>query len=392
MQLRPFLLDQWIARFATADVPFNLAGSTGPQWTLDELLRLDDGSERRLHESTISYQPAAGRPQLREAIAQMSGVPVDEIVATAGGSEALFHAFFFAAGPGANVIVPFPAFPPYHAIPTALGIDVRSYCVVPESGYRLDVDRIKALVDRNTRLILVNSPHNPTGAVFRAAEMGELHAFAAARHVQLICDEVFHPIYHGSPQPSASTLPHATVIGDLSKAFALPGLRIGWIREPDAERRAQYVNAREYLSISNTVAGELLAEIAVRNRDRVHGRTQAAVNANLPLLDEFMDEERGVLDWVRPSGGTTAFIRFRSVADTRPFCESAAEKGLLLTPGDCFDIPDHVRLGLGVEPRLFAGAIRQFAELITPGLTQAAAAVTRETTPDGRGPFCPPAS
>ena len=154
------------------------------------------------------------------------------------------------------------------------------------------------------------------------------------------------------------------MIGDLSKAFALPGLRVGWMREPDARRRAQYLNAREYLSISNTVAGELLAEIAVRNRDQVHGRTQQAVNTNMSLLDRFMGEHRGTVDWVRPAGGTTSFIRFRSIADTRPFCESAAGKGLLLTPGDCFDVPDHVRLGLGVEPRVFAGAIERFAELI----------------------------
>ena len=364
MHLRPFLLDQWLARFAGADVPYNLAGSTGPPWTVEELVGLEADAERRLLESTVAYQPAAGRPQLREAIARMQGVPLDEIIVTAGGSEALFHAFFLAAAPQANVIVPFPAFPPYHAVPAALGIEVRGYHIDRENDYRLDLDRIKALTDANTRLIVVNSPHNPTGAAFDEAEMRALHDFAASRNVQLICDEVFHPIYHGPPQPSASMLPQATVIGDLSKAFALPGLRIGWIREPDAERRAQYLNAREYLSISNTIAGELLAEIAVRHRYRVQGRTQAAVDANLPVLDQFMREKHDQLDWLRPAGGTTTFVRFKHVANTRPFCESAAAHGLLLTPGDCFDVPDHVRIGYGVEPRVFCGAMRRFAELV----------------------------
>jgi aspartate/methionine/tyrosine aminotransferase len=302
---------------------------------------------------------------LRDAIASMSGVAADEIVVTCGGAEALFHAFFLAAEPGSNVVVPFPAFPTYHAMPAALGTEVRCYQVAINGRHQLDVENIKRLTDEHTRMILVNSPHNPTGAVFGADDMAALHDFTASRGIQLLCDEVFHPIYSGKAHASASALPNATVLGDLSKAFALPGLRIGWLREPDVERREQYLNAREYLSISNTMAGEWLATIAVKHRARIHGRTQQAVDANLATLDAFMSDHRRNLDWIRPGGGTTCFPRFTHVANTRAFCERAAREGLLLAPGDCFDAPDHVRIGTGVEPEIFTEGLRIFDRLLS---------------------------
>jgi aspartate/methionine/tyrosine aminotransferase len=363
MRLRPFLLDQWIAGYADAGLPYNLAGSAGPSWTIEELLNLDPGSKERLLRLPVRYQPSCGQPALREALAEMSGVDPDEILVTAGGAEALFHVFFLAAGPGGNVIVPSPGFPTYDAIPEALGLELRSYGVLEEHG-GFDVGGIKALTDTDTRLIMINSPHNPTGATVSADTLGELAELCGTSGIQLVVDEVFHPIYHGHPCPSASTLPHTTVINDLSKAFALPGLRIGWIREPDAARRAQYVNAREYLSVSNTAAGEFLAEIAVRHREHCHGRTQAATDANLLLLDRLMEEKSSALSWSRPQGGTTAFIRFKDGLDTRPLCVAAAERGLLLLPGDCFGFPDHVRVGLGASPDVFAAAMRVLAEIV----------------------------
>jgi DNA-binding transcriptional MocR family regulator len=275
MKLRPFLLDQWIAGHAGAALPYNLGGSTGPSWTIEELLDLEPGSTDRLLRAPIAYQPSSGKLALREALAEMSGAAADDIVVTAGGAEALFLVFVVAAVPGGNVIVPSPGFPTYHAVPEALGLELRTYSMLDESG-GFEPVRIKDLIDTNTRLIVVNTPHNPTGATVSVDAMRALQELAVTRGVQLVVDEVFHPIYHGQPCASASALAHTTVIGDLSKAFALPGLRIGWIVEPDSARRVQYVNAREYLSVSNNVAGEFLAEIAVRNHRTIHQRTQAA--------------------------------------------------------------------------------------------------------------------
>ena len=310
------------------------------------------------------YGPAPGATGLRDAIAAMHQVPAEQVLVVHGASEALLHLFFHAAAPGANVVVPFPGFPPYHAVPESLGIEARMYYLRRSDGYRIDLDEVRRLIDDNTRLLLVNSPHNPTGATVSDAELDALHALAVQRGIQFACDEVFHPIYHGRVTASAARLPAATVIGDFSKAFALSGLRVGWIIERDEARREQYLNAREYFSISNTTAGEFLAEVAVRHREAVLGRTQDVATANLSVLDRLMDDQRDALDWVRPRGGMTAFIRLAHGADARSFCEAALGRGLLLTPGDCFGVPDHLRLGFGVDRDGFPHAMERLADLV----------------------------
>ena len=365
MRLQPFLLDRWLSTHSDDAVTFNLGGSTGPHWTVDELLHLGgDHGRRRLLESRLVYCPAAGGDTLREAIAEMHQVAAEHVVVVGGGSEALFHVFFRSAEPGANVVVPFPGFPPYHAVPESLGLDVRTYTLRRSDGYAIDLDEVRGLIDARTKLLLVNSPHNPTGAVVSDEQLDSLHQLAVERGIQLVCDEVFHPIYHGPPSTSAARLPGATVIGDLSKAFALSGLRVGWIVERDEERREDHVNAREYFSISNTTAGEILAEVAVRHRDVVLGRTQEVATANLRVLDRVIDEHRNALDWVRPRGGMTAFIRLAHGANARVLCEAALDRGLLLTPGDCFGVPDHVRLGFGVDRDGFPQAMERLSDLL----------------------------
>jgi len=205
MKLQPFLLDQWLSRHAESPVEFNLGGSTGPRWTLRELMRLagEDACERLL-DTDVVYSPSEGGTSLRQAIGDMHNVPAEQVLVVAGGSEALLHLFFLAAEPGANVIVPFPGFPPYHALPQSLGLDVRTYRLTRENGYRIDLDEVKRLADASTKLLLVNSPHNPTGATLSDEEMRSLHDFAAERGIQFVSDEVFHPIYHGPDMAAAA--------------------------------------------------------------------------------------------------------------------------------------------------------------------------------------------
>jgi aspartate/methionine/tyrosine aminotransferase len=194
--------------------------------------------------------------------------------------------------------------------------------------------------------------------------MRRLYDFAIDRGIQFVSDEVFHPIYHGRTGASAATLPQATVIGDLSKAFSLSGLRLGWIVERDAQRRARYLNARQYFTVSNTAIAELAAEIAVRHSDTILGRTLEVAQSNLRYADALLADLSDVIEWVRPEGGMTGFPRFVSGINTRPFCEEAARQGLLLVPGDCFDVPDHFRLGFGVGREWYPAAMSRLATLI----------------------------
>src|SRR5207248_2367114 len=233
-----------------------------------------------------------------------------------------------------------------------------------ENGFRIDPDEIKRLADSKTKLILVNSPHHPTGATISDSEVEALHAFAAERGIQLVSEEVYHPIYHGRQTKSAARLQNATVVYDLSKAFSIAGVRTGWIIEHDTNRRQQYWNARAYFTISNTTTGEILSEIAIRKRDVVLGRAQEVATRNLKLLERFMNEHRDVLGWIPPQGGMTAFPWLVSGENARPFCQAAAERGILLAPGDCFEVPAHFRLGFGAVGENFPKALERFGQFV----------------------------
>jgi aspartate/methionine/tyrosine aminotransferase len=347
-------------------IEFNLGASTGPSWTSNEILSLANDEERQLFlNHKVVYGRPGGAQGLRAAIADMQGVDVDTVQVVTGASEALLILMWLAAEPGANVILPRPGYPPFSALPESLRMETRCYAVRKESGFAIDIEEIKKLIDRNTRLVLINSPHNPTGATMSDADLDSLHDHTASRGIQLICDEVYHPIYHGQPTKSAARLPHATVIHDFSKAFPLSGIRTGWMIEHDPERLKRYWNARAYFSITNNTAGEILAEIAMRNRDTVLGKTQKTATENLRQLDAFMAEHRETIGWISPRGGMTAFPWLLSGENSRAFCQAAAAHGILLAPGDCFDEPSHFRLGFAAIGGKFSEALNRFGELIT---------------------------
>ena len=364
MQLKPFLLDIWLDTYEH-DIEFNLAASEGPRWSLNDILSLASEEERqRFLNHDLHYSRPAGSDGLRAAIADMQGVTVDAVQVVTGASEALLILFWLAAEAGANVVLPQPGYPPFSALPESLRIETRFYSVRKENDFGFDVDEIKRLVDRNTKFILINSPHNPTGATISDAELDSLHEFAASRETQLVSDEVYHPIYHGQATRSASRLPHATVIHDFSKAFPLSGVRTGWMIEHDAKRRELYWNARTIFSISNNTAGEMLAEIAMRHRNVVLGKTQQTATQNLRHLASFMSEYRDTLGWIPPRGGVTAFPWLRSGESSRAFCQAAAEQGILLAPGDCWDAPSHFRLGFAAVTEKFPEALDRLGEFV----------------------------
>ena len=367
MKIPDFLLDRWLGQYKFSDHPpeFDLASSTGPHWTARELLGLLSADEReQLFETELVYADTSGGEKLRAAVGEMQGVSPRQVQVVTGASEALLILFFLAAEPGANVILPFPLFPPTAVIPQLLGLETRFYRLRRENDFRIDIDEVKKLADDRTRLLLVNSPHNPTGATVTDEEMTELHDFAAGRGVQFVSDEVYHPVYHGRATASAARLPHATVLGSFSKSLSLSGLRLGWIVERDAARLHGYAEARSYFTISNTPLGEELAALALRHRETILARASRVASANLALLDEFFAEHADRLSWVRPRGGMTAFPWLADGGDAREFCREMAARGVLLLPGDCWEMSDHFRLGFGVSDQGFAEGLSRLGEFL----------------------------
>ncbi|MFY9531483.1 MAG: aminotransferase class I/II-fold pyridoxal phosphate-dependent enzyme [Candidatus Acidiferrales bacterium] len=367
MRFATFLLDDWLNYYKHADPPveFDLASSTGPIWTLRELLELDPSySLEALLDTRLVYMRVGGTKALCESIAEMEGVRPEDVQVTTGAAEALLLLFILAAEPGANVLVPSLGFPSFYEIPRGLGLEIRYYHQRRENQFRVDLDEIKKLADARTRILLVNTPHNPTGATLSEAELAALHDFSVERGIQFVCDQVYHPVYHGRRTASAARLPHAVVISDFSKALCLPGLRLGWIVDRDPRRLEQYCTAHSYFTVSGTALGEPLATLALRNREKIFARAQKVTTANLSLLDAFFSEHSGVIRWMRPQGGMTAFPWLNSGEDSRAFCTEAAQQGVLLAPGDCFSMPAHFRIGFAASGEQFPRALERLSDFI----------------------------
>jgi aspartate/methionine/tyrosine aminotransferase len=367
MKLPPFLLDRWLDQKFSANPPieFDLGSSTGPVWTLRELLALsEDHASEWLLDTPLSYTTAAGSNELREAIGELEGVNSDEVQVVTGAAEALLILFFLAAEPDANVVLPSPGFPANRALTESLKLESRYYTLRPQNEFRIDLNEIRGLVDGNTRFVLVNSPHNPTGSIISDQQMKTLHDFCAERGIQFVSDQVYHPIYHGASMKSAARLPHATVIGDFSKALCLSGLRVGWMIEHDPNRREQYTDARSYFTVSNTVLGESLAVLALQHHETIYERVRRVATANLALVERVFTEHRDILRWVRPQGGMTTFPWLADRADAREFCRRLMKRGVMLAPGDCFGMPAHFRLGFAATGDRFPLGLERFAEFL----------------------------
>jgi aspartate/methionine/tyrosine aminotransferase len=377
MRFSPFLLDDWLNHYQYSEPPieYDLASSTGPHWTLRELLGL--GEKHALEElldTHLFYTRVQGSKALCDAIAEMEGVHPEHVQVTTGAAEALLLLFSLAAEPGANVLVPSPGFPSFYEIPRGLGLEFRFYNMRRENHFRIDLDEIRSLTDARTKLLLVNTPHNPTGAALTDEEITALHDFCVSRGIQFVSDEVYHPIYHGRSTASAARLPHSTVLSDFSKALCLGGLRLGWIVDRDAARMDEYRVAHAYFTVSGTALGEPLATLALRQREKIFARARQVSSANLALLEKFIAEHSATFGWVRPQGGLTAFPWLRSGEDTRALCTEAARAGVLLAPGDCFGMPSYFRVGFGATGEKFPKALARLSDAIRSRTTHAAVA------------------
>ena len=367
MQIPEFMLDQWLNEYHFSAKPpeFDLASSTGPHWTLGEVLGLLSAEEQgRLLETELVYSATSGSEKLREAVAEMQGVSAAQVQIVTGASEALLILFVLAAQPGANAVLPFPLFPSTAVVADLLGLETRFYRLRRENAFSVDLDEIKRLCDDKTKLLLVNTPHNPTGATLSDGDLRELHDFAAERGIKFVSDEVYHPIYHGPETNSAAILPHATVLGSFSKALSLSGLRVGWMIERDQVGLRQYTQGRGYFTISNAPLAEKFAVIALQHRETILSRTRQVVAGNLKLLDHFFTEHADDLGWIRPRGGMTAFPWLLDGSDAREFCRAVAERGVLLAPGDCFQMPQYFRLGFGVTREGFSTGLERIADVL----------------------------
>jgi aspartate/methionine/tyrosine aminotransferase len=255
-------------------------------------------------------------------------------------------------GPADHVVVTWPGYQSLHEVARSTGAQVTLLPLREEDGWALDLDALRRALQPNTRLLVVNFPHNPTGALPEPATFEALCALAEERGIYLLSDEVYRFLEHAP----ARTLPAAVErtarglsLGVMSKAFGLAGLRVGWLACRDTELLGRCAAYKDYTSICNSAPSELLSLIALRARERVLARSRALLDGNLKLLDAFFARHADTFGWVRPRAGSVAFPRLLRDMPASAFCQALVEReGVLLLPGEVYDFPgNHFRLGLG---------------------------------------------
>jgi aspartate/methionine/tyrosine aminotransferase len=360
----PFKLERFFARYEF-EVPHVLCASDCQSMTVAELLALEPGADARLQACYLGYTDSRGSPELREAIAAIyETVTPDEILVHSGAEEAIFLFMHAMVGPGDHVVVQWPCYQSLAEVARGLGAEVSLWRGRVTEGWAPDPDEVPRLLRPNTRAIVINSPHNPTGYQLPVEVFRRIATLAEEAGVTLFSDEVYREA-ETTPEdrlPAACDVSQSAVsLGVVSKAYGLAGLRIGWLATHDAALLDRVAQLKDYTTICNAAPSELLAAVALRHRATLVAQTRSLLLQNLALLDTFFAAHEEVFAWRRPDAGPIAFPALRGWAaamGAEAWCEwLAREVGVLLLPGTVYDVEGHVRVGFGRKD-LAAGLAR----------------------------------
>jgi aspartate/methionine/tyrosine aminotransferase len=355
MRIADFALERYFARWEFA-VEHLLCASDVEGYPMAALLDLADDQALALWNNLrLGYSESTGHPLLRAEIASLyDGIGPDEVLVFAGAEEAIFCLANVVLGPGDHAVVTWPGYQSLYEVGRAAGAEVTLHELRETDDWGLDVERLVASLRPNTRLVVVNAPHNPTGMLPTHAEWAQLTGELDRRGIHFLADEVYRFLELDEADrltAGADAFSRGISLGVMSKSFAMAGLRIGWLASHDRELLARCAAFKDYTTICSSAPAEILALIGLRSRDVVLGRSRLIVATNLAVLDAFFVRQRNRLTWVRPRGGSVAFPRLLGDTPIDTFAAELVEaKGVLLLPGSQFNHPgNHFRIGFGRE-------------------------------------------
>jgi aspartate/methionine/tyrosine aminotransferase len=350
-KIATFKLERYLAGYEF-DVEYVLCGSDCESLTVQEVLALEPGSEERFCQHWLGYTDSQGRPALRREICRIyDTIEPDQVLVHSGAEEAIFLFMHAVLDAEDHAIVHWPCYQSLIEVARSTGCQVTPWIAREENGWALDVDELREHIRPNTRVIVLNTPHNPTGYLMPREDYQEVHRIARENEILLFSDEVYRESEHLAEErlPAACDLgEHAVSLGVTSKTYGLPGLRIGWIATRNAGVYERMAALKDYTTICNSAPSEFLAEVALRHREALVARNVGIITRNLGVLDGFFLEYADRFAWQRPRAGPIAFPRLLG-EDVERFCDALVrEASVLLLPGTMYhDWEGHFRIGFG---------------------------------------------
>lgn len=358
MRFRRMPLEDWFDSFQY-EVDYDI-GESGVKYLNLGALGLD------LEHVQLRYGHHRGSPDLRRVISeQYDGFGPDQICVTNGSSEANFSVIASLVGHSDHMIIEHPNYPSLYEVPRSLELPHDLFRILYEECFKPDMGRLEALIKPNTKLVTLTHPNNPTGSVISEKMLREVVELVESRNAYLLHDETYRELSFEKPPPSAATLSdHAISMTTMSKAYGVPGIRIGWIAGP--KHIVESVRAvREQLTICNNVLGEAIAMSVLEKRDTILKGVRKRVQANFETLKHWMAHQ-DVLEWVEPSGGVVAFPRLKNGSTTSELCRTLATKYRTFTvPGYGFEMDRHLRIGFGGDAEELNEGLKRLTEAIS---------------------------
>lgn len=365
MKVAPARLEEWMREYYF-NTDTDLGSSGVESYTLRQLRQLLGITHDELDDIAFNDSQTLGGFELRKAIAERYGDGDPErVIATHGSSEAIYLIMTTLLRPGDEVVVLDPCYQQLFAIAGAIGCELKAWPLRFANRFVPDIEEAKRLIGPRTRMVVVNFPHNPTGASLTLDEQKELVEAVARVNAYLVWDAAFAEItYEEPPLPAPVQYERAISMGTLSKAFGLPGLRVGWCLASRSVLEG-FVSLRDYTTLHLSPLVEFIARRAIERAPALVGRRLEQARVNRRLLGEWCEEHAELIEWVPPRGGVSCFPRLCRVADVESFCRRLAQaQRVLLVPGTCFQHPSHVRLGFGEATAKFReGLARLSAQL-----------------------------
>jgi aspartate/methionine/tyrosine aminotransferase len=346
-------------------VEYNLTETGIHPFTLDELLGQDEIEQ--LLKIRLGYGQTNGSDQLRDAISAMyPGTDRDNVLVTSGSIEANFIAIWSLLQPGDELILMLPNYMQIWGVARAFGIEVKPFYLKENLDWQPDLDELRDLVTSKTKMIAVCNPNNPTGAVLNDYARTEIIRLAEEAGAWLYADE----IYIGAELSGKDTASFygqyekVIVACGLSKAYALPGLRIGWLTGPKKEIAECWAH-RDYTTISTAMLSNRIAALALQSdqRSKILKRNRKILNENLSALTEWINSRSGLFNFIPPQAGGMAFVNYNmDINSTDLSTRLREEKSTFVVAGDCFGMDGMIRIGIGSEKDYLMTGLGRFSE------------------------------
>ena len=335
LKVDDFLVERWMNEYEH-NVEVNMAETCMQPFTLREFLKLVDHEDylKELLDLPLTYGHIEGHPQLREGISKLyTHVDPENVLVTGGAIEANFNALYSLVEPGDTVISVFPTYQQLHSVAKGFGANVKRLYLRPENHWLPDVEELKELVDDKTRMIVLNNPNNPTGSLIDGDLMKAICDVAEDAGAYVLCDEAYRGLY----------------------------IRDEWVPSVIHECKLH----RDYTTISKGVLDEALAVLAVEHIDKILERNNVMVRRNHQLMDDWIRNEPKV-DWIPPRAGSVGFMKHHLDLTAEEICLSLIrEKSTFMVPGDCFEMPEYIRIGYGNNINILVEGLKRFKEFLS---------------------------